>query len=86
MAGSIKQEKLEDETGDEAEDEMGDEAEDEMPALGGIDWVSRWLACTPHKPYVDVQAEDAASTFTFFSSDLSVGESVEFEAGSGRLN
>ena len=52
-----------------------------MPALDRLDWVSSWLACTPHNPYVDVQAEDAQSTFTYYSSDdSSVGGGEEFEA------
>ena len=52
-----------------------------MPALDRLDLVSSWLACTPHNPYVDVQAEDAQSTFTYYSSDdSSVGGGKEFEA------
>ena len=61
------------------EDEDADEA---MPALDGIDWVSQWLASTPYNPYVDELAEDPQSAFTFYDSDVSIGEGEEFEVWS----
>ena len=76
LGGSIKEEKL--------EDEAEDEDDDEMSALGMIDWVSQWLVGTRLDPYIDEQAEETQSAFTFYDSDVSVG-GEEFEAGSYAL-